>query len=317
MTKSILQVIRRLSMLLVPVLAVLAGITCSGRRETEDPGAALALIAGKMARENDLQSVVFEDLDGDGTREVILVYGPRELLNFDVYYNSDGEWLETPMVNDQGNPREFKGAMLDSIRDQDADRRSEIRVSSRLYDGNSLVKELHWSPEGYQVIGQRTVLLRKPAEVKPAAPGKTAADTAAAAEKPPEKPEPKPYRPLTPEKAVYLVRKGDTVYGLARLFEVSFEGLEALNDNQLSARGLRIGQRINVPTPSRRNSAFTVRIDRENHEVSPGENLTSIARHYGVSVRALMSWNPELPEDGTIKVGQRLKIHRALVDIKQ
>jgi len=319
MRNLIPKAFRVLFMLLVVVLVGVAGLVCSRRLDEGDPGGALAQLAGKMARENDLQKVLFEDLDGDGSREVILVFGQRELLNFDVYYRHDGDWIETPMVNDQGNPREFKGARLDSIRDLDSDRRCEIRVSSRLYDGNSLVKELHWTPEGYQVIGQSTVIARPQRVSPPRTIKETPSDSAAtaAAEKPKEKPKPKPYRPLTPQTGTYLVRKGDTVYGLARLFGVSSEELESLNDNQLARRGLRIGQRISVPTPGRRNPNFTVRIDREDHVVTRGESLTSIARKYGVSVRGLISWNPSLPEDGSIKVGQKLKIHRAVVDIKQ
>ena len=311
MNISILRIIRVISIPVTIVVVGLTGIDCSRQSDMDDPASALAQIAGRMASENDLQEVQFHDLDGDGTREVIQVFGQRELLNFDVYYLRDGDWILTSMTNDKGNPREFKGAVLDSIRDLDADRKLEIKISSKLYDGNNLVKELHWSPSGYEVIGQRTVILRPP-PVKKVQPEKKAP---VIEEKP--KPEPKPYRPLTPEKGTYLIRKGDTVYGLARLFGVSVQELEALNDNQLSGRGLRIGQRIYVPTPSLRNQNFTVRIDKEDHEVSSGESMTSIARQYGVSVRELISWNPDVPEDGSIKVGQTLKIHRAFVDVKQ
>ncbi|MFC1613996.1 LysM peptidoglycan-binding domain-containing protein [Gemmatimonadota bacterium] len=311
MNISILKILRVTSIPVTIVIVGLTGVACSRQSGTDDPAGALAQIAGRMARENDLQEVLFHDLDGDGTREVIQVFGQRELLNFDVYYLRGNDWILTSMTNDKGNPREFKGAVLDSIRDLDADRKLEIKISSRLYDGNSLVKELHWAPAGYEVISQRTVVLRpppvkrvQPVEKKPAVE-----------EKP--KPKPKPYRPLTPEKGTYLIRKGDTVYGLARLFGVSLQELEALNDSPLSGRGLRIGQRIYVPTPSRRNENFTVRIDKEDHVVSRGESITSIARQYGVSVRGLISWNPSVPEDGSIKVGQKLKIHRASVDVKQ
>ena len=317
MSNSTQQVLRMLSMIVLAVLIGAAG--CSRGTDMENPGGALARLAGRMANENDLQKVLFEDLDGDGSREVIVVFGQRELLDFDVYYRDDGQWLQTPMLNDRGNPREFKGARLDSIRDLDSDRRCEIRVSSKLYDGNSLVKELHWSPAGYEVIGQRTVIAREQrvSQARPPAQKPSGSAVTPAVEKPEPKPKPKPYRPLTPQTGIYLVRKGDTVFGLARLLGVSSDELESLNDNQLARRGLRIDQRINVPVPGRENSTFTVRIDKQDHVVSPGENLTSIAGKYGVRLRALMSWNPNLPEDGRIKVGQGLKIHRAVVDIKQ
>ncbi|MEA2062210.1 MAG: LysM peptidoglycan-binding domain-containing protein [Gemmatimonadota bacterium] len=309
-----------LSLMVLVVLS--AAVSCGRRPGGEDPAGDLAAVAGSMARDNDLKRVLLEDLNADGTREVILVYGPRELLDFDVYYLAGERWVKTPMVNDKGNPREFKGARLDSIRNIDLDIQCEIRVSSMLYDGNRMVKELRWSPEGYKVVSQSTMPGKdriSPPPVKRKSTARTSSQTPAAPEvKPAPEPEkkPKPVRPLRPKKGIYLVRKGDTVYGLARLFGVPAGELEKLNSNQLAGRGLRINQRINVPVPGRRNKNFTVRIDREDYKVQSGDALSTIARKHGVTVAELKSWNSRLPGDGRIKVGQNLKIHIAVVDRK-
>ena len=239
------------------------------------------------------------------------------------------------MINDQHNPREFVSTSLDSIRDSDGDGIPEISVSSRLYDGNTMVKELHWMPGGYEVIDQRTIIAKAepPArtpqrtrqtsagqsEPAPSIPKDQAAEQKTAAETEPEPeppPKPKPIPPVTPSTGTYMVKKGDTVYGLARDLGISPEGLESLNNNQLARRGLRIGQKIAVPVPSKRMANVSVRIEKERYQVRPGDSLSSIAQKYGTTVRAIKSWNHSLPPDGTIKVGQYLNIHHAVVDIK-
>jgi len=317
------------------VVALFGACLCS---RDEDPRGALAAVSGRMAAENDLREVRFADLDNDGRREVIMVFGPRELLNFDVYYSDGGgDWKLTPMINDQHNPREFVSTSLDSIRDSDGDGIPEISVSSRLYDGNTMIKELHWMPGGYEVIDQRTVIatVEPPGRIaqrtqetpgtqagparsiqkRQAAEQKTAAKTEPeTGPEPPPKPEPIP--PVTPSTGTYMVKKGDTVYGLARDLGISPEELESLNNNQLARRGLRIGQRITVPVPSKKMPAVTVRIEKERYQVRPGDSLSSIAERYGTTVRALRSWNHDLPPDDTIKVGQYLNIHHAVVDIQ-
>ncbi len=304
------------------------------RGRDQDPRDELAAVAGRMAAGNDLREVRFADLDNDGHREVIMVFGPRELLNFDVYYSDGSEdWNLTPMINDKNNPREFVSTSLDSIRDSDGDGIPEISVSSRLYDGNTMIKELHWKPGGYEVIDQRTVIAqaepvrRIPQRTKSTPTGQSAqpmpkeqaVETKTAVKTEPEtkpEPPPKPIPPVTPSTGTCLVKKGDTVYGLARDLGISSEELERLNDNQLARRGLRIGQKIIVPVPTKKTDNVSVRIEKERYQVKRGDSLSSIAKRYGTSVRALKSWNHNLPPDGTIKVGQFLNIHHAVIDIR-
>ena len=154
-------------MMLAAGCLVLAGVMAAGgcgrRNPKEDLRGELAAIAGSMAADKDLREIMFRDLNHDGEREVILVFGPRELLNFDVFYREEnGQWKITPTVNDQNNPREFVNTQLESIGQINGDSLPEITVSSRLYDGNTMVKEIRWSPSGYTVVNQRTVLAGRP-----------------------------------------------------------------------------------------------------------------------------------------------------------
>jgi len=321
---------RKKNLAFILVLTFLLFIFCGKPEKVADLRGELAAISGRMAKENDLREVRFADLNGDGNREVIMVFGPRDLLDFDVYYQGKGgEWMLTPLVNDQNNPREFISTRLDSIRDINGDKILEISVSSRLYDGNTMVKELHWDPRGYKVISQRTVLAQpeKPREPTPAVEQKekTASEgtlaqksvpTAEKKSKPESKPKARKVPPAMPATGTYLIKKGDTIYAIAASLSTSLAQLEALNENQLISRGLRIGQKINVPVPSGKRKNITVRIERERYTVKAGDNLISIARNYDISVAALKSWNPSLPEDGSINSGQVLNIHQAIVDIK-
>ena len=318
------------------VISIL-GFGCSAAQEKDFP-AQLAKIAGELAAQHDLREVQFEDLDGDGMREVILLYGPRELLNFDVYFRLGDSWQLTPPVNDQNNPREFISTNLDSISRGNEDGLPLISVSSKLYDGNLMVKEIHWSRTGYQVVGQRTVLAKPPA---PAPSARTltkrvssgtatevrAKKTVKAVSSPLEqkeavkqrsikpKPTSKPTPVLKPAQAVYIVRKGNTLIGLARILAISIGELEKLNGNQLQSRGLRIGQRINVPVPKNALKNVKLTIEKTSYRVKRGDSLSSIAKKYGTSVRALKSWNQNLPASGKLIAGKSIRIHRAVITI--
>ena len=121
--------------------------------------------------------------------------------------------------------------------------------------------------------------------------------------------------PIIPSWGTYTVKKGDTLIGISRALGATLDEIERYNHNQLQARGLRVGQRVNVPVPSRPGQGVKVSIRKEYYKVRRGDTLSGISDKQGVSVRALKSWNHSIPGDGTIKVGQRLAIHHAVVTI--
>lgn len=108
----------------------------------------------------------------------------------------------------------------------------------------------------------------------------------------------------------HKVRRGDTLYDLARRYGVTVNAIKAAN----SLRGslLRIGQDLVVPVPAAgRGTNAVLAANRTDepiiHKVRRGETLTSIARRYGVLVRQVAEWNLMHPND-ILHMGRKLKI---------
>jgi murein DD-endopeptidase MepM/ murein hydrolase activator NlpD len=112
---------------------------------------------------------------------------------------------------------------------------------------------------------------------------------------------------------IYQVVAGDTLYGIARRFDLSVEALRARNGLATDA-GLVAGQPLRIyraqtsaarPTtpPSLDPADEAVGL----HAVAPGETLYAIARRYGVTVESLAQHNA-LTVPFTLTIGQRLRL---------
>ena len=95
---------------------------------------------------------------------------------------------------------------------------------------------------------------------------------------------------------VHVIQKGNTLWGLHKLYDVPVEKIVAGNPGV--ENGLQEGQIVYIPVP--------VITQEKTHTVVAGETLYSISRKYDVDVKDLTSWNPG-SEQG-IKEGQQLKI---------
>lgn len=93
----------------------------------------------------------------------------------------------------------------------------------------------------------------------------------------------------------YVVKKGDTLYGIANKYNVSVDNLKSYNN--LSTDSLSIGQIIKIPGN---------KVNSNEYVVKSGDSLYSISRKYGVSVDELMSVNNL--KSTVLSVGQVLKI---------
>ena len=113
--------------------------------------------------------------------------------------------------------------------------------------------------------------------------------------------------PLASQERIHVLKEGETLYGVARSYGVSFSAL--LEANKISdANRVRAGQKIVVPGASASSApASAAKTKTIRHTVQKGETLFGIARQYGVSVADLRSRN-KLTEKSVLKAGDVLSV---------
>lgn len=100
----------------------------------------------------------------------------------------------------------------------------------------------------------------------------------------------------------HVVRRGETLSGIAAKYGVSMATLRSLNS--LKKDGVWVGQRLKVPAGAASTAAASSKPKR--HKVVRGDSLTAIAAHYGVSSKAIMQANNM--KSTNVMLGQTLTI---------
>jgi len=98
------------------------------------------------------------------------------------------------------------------------------------------------------------------------------------------------------ESEVYTVKSGDTLYGIAKKYNLTVDELKQLNN--LKSNALSIGQKL-VVSNDFKNTEST-------YNVIKGDTLYGIANKFGVSVNSIKELNNL--KSNTISIGQTLKI---------
>ena len=108
---------------------------------------------------------------------------------------------------------------------------------------------------------------------------------------------------------IHVVKSGETIYGLAREYDVKVEEILFINGID-DARRIQSGQRLRIPT----RPAMVPPINPDTnapavvlHRAQKGETLFGISRQYGISIRELRTIN-NLTEAYVLKSGDVLKI---------
>lgn len=96
----------------------------------------------------------------------------------------------------------------------------------------------------------------------------------------------------------HRVRRGDTVYLLAKEYGTTTGNILALNSQITDVRNIPIGSVITIPVPPKNSFIYVVR---------PGDTLYKIAQHNGITVEDIMTYN-YIESDYTVYPGQQLVI---------
>lgn len=115
------------------------------------------------------------------------------------------------------------------------------------------------------------------------------------------------------KRANYVVRQGDTVWGIAKDFQMKPASLLQANGLDTFAT-LRVGQKLYIPdagsleTKAAQAQAETARQELVRYQVQPGDSLWSIARQFGVTLAQLKQWNA-LADNALLQPGSELKVY--------
>lgn len=142
-------------------------------------------------------------------------------------------------------------------------------------------------------------LAKSPPAAKPAK--KTPGSTTPAGLQPSEITLPPP--PACPHGVIYTVRPGDTLFLIARRFEMRLDRLVAANPQITDPDVIYPGQKICIPRrhipplpPEVPGCIF--------YMVRPGDTLFMIARRFGVDLQDLINANPQIDDPDVIYPGQ-------------
>jgi len=111
--------------------------------------------------------------------------------------------------------------------------------------------------------------------------------------------------------SLHTVLKGETLYSIAKTFQVNVTDLLSWNQLDISS-GIKQGQILKVQVPVAQQPVIAVINNSQSdntflfHEVKPSDTLYSIARQYNVTIREIMDWNQK--QDFNLTLGEKLKV---------
>ena len=94
----------------------------------------------------------------------------------------------------------------------------------------------------------------------------------------------------------YVVRPGDTLLGIAKRYKISVRKLKSMNDKKNDI--IHVSEKLIVPP---------LPLKKNRYIVKSGDNLSSIARRYNVSVRTLKARNHK--HSDVIRIGEKLRVY--------
>lgn len=152
----------------------------------------------------------------------------------------------------------------------------------------------------------------------PAAP--TAAPTAVPTTVPPATPNPTPAGSPDPLAALpgcadipgcyeYLIRRGDSLSGVASRYAIPISIVLALNPEVTDPSTIVVGRTLYLGrSPFLRLPPCDAAADCSLYKVKPGDRLSTIAGRYGITVPAILEANPQIEDPNAIFSGQVIRL---------
>ncbi len=104
----------------------------------------------------------------------------------------------------------------------------------------------------------------------------------------------------------YTVKKGDTLYGISKKFNISISDLKKMNSNAIKSNKLRIGTILKIDNNKDLNKKTSQETDRPKkyHIVKKGDTIYKISKKYSVSESDIKELNNL--RSPKLKIGQKL-----------
>jgi len=102
---------------------------------------------------------------------------------------------------------------------------------------------------------------------------------------------------------IHVVKKGDTLYLIAKKYNVALEELIAANPEIANPDEIDVGMKIKIPMPA--NPAFEI---MHQHTVQQGDTLWKLSKAWGIPLETLIKANPQLKNPNVLLTGEIVNI---------
>jgi membrane-bound lytic murein transglycosylase D len=117
----------------------------------------------------------------------------------------------------------------------------------------------------------------------------------------------RPASAASSEPRVHTVKRGDTLWGVARQHGVTVPALAAANGLSTQSH-LAAGTRLQIPGRGGAATTASSETTRMTYKVQRGDTLSQIAERFNVSVRQLMTWN-QIRSSTSLRAGQQIVVY--------
>nr|WP_275099952.1 LysM peptidoglycan-binding domain-containing protein [Paenibacillus alvei] len=110
---------------------------------------------------------------------------------------------------------------------------------------------------------------------------------------------------------IHIVKKGDTLYALAKKYGITVEELISMNSQIANPNELDVGMKIKVPSTPVPSSGHEI---VHKHVVKEGDTLWKLSKAWGIPLQTMIDANPQLKNPNVLVIGQVVNIPKVQAD---